>query len=67
MITFQCASELQNDVTVVRNGVFNMDAVNFELSPLIKMTVPKEYNDKSILEWSERKYLFLLIDIKNYD
>ncbi len=38
--------------------LFTMDAVNRELGPLIRMTVPRAWADKPIAEWPTGRVLF---------
>ncbi len=57
MHTFTFSSELQVSVDDLLR-TFTMSAVNAELRPLVRMTAPKSWASRSILEWPERQALF---------
>ncbi len=58
MIEFECSSEHNVDVEMLRENTFSMSGVNFELSPLVRMTFPRRYSDMSILEWPKNQHVF---------
>ena len=58
MIEFECSSEHNIDVETLGKNVFSMSGVNFELSPLVRMTSPRRYLDISILEWPKNQRVF---------
>lgn len=58
MIEFECLSEHNVDVETLRKNAFSMSGVNFELSPLVRMTSPRRYSDMSILEWPKNQQVF---------
>ncbi len=58
MIEFECSSEHNVDVEILRKNAFSMNGVNFELSPLVRMTSPRCYSDMSILEWPRNQHVF---------
>ena len=58
MIEFECTSELRVGAERLRRDAFTMEGVNFELFPIIKMTSPNNYSDKSILEWPKNERIF---------
>ncbi len=61
MIEFEYSSELKIDAEILRKDAFTMKGVNFELFPLVKMTSPTHYSDKSILEWPKNQRVFTSI------
>jgi hypothetical protein len=55
---FQIASNLSADAGTLNRELFNMEGVNRELSPWIRMSAPPEWRDKPITEWPCRVSLF---------
>ena len=58
MIEFDYTSELRVEADALRKDAFTMKGVNFELFPPIKMTSPKKYSEKSIIEWPKNVGVF---------
>lgn len=58
---FECLSEHNIDVEILRKNAFTMKGVNFELFPLVKMTSPKNYSGMSILKWPQNQHVFTSI------
>ncbi len=50
-MTFSITTELNAPASVVWAGVATMRGVNYELAPLVRMTAPAAFRERSIDEW----------------
>lgn len=57
MPTFTYASDLQVPAEQIL-AMLTMEGVNAELNPLVKMTAPAGFRDRSILLWPVRQHVF---------
>ena len=55
---FEIESKLRVDVDSLANELFSMEAVNQELSPLVRMSVPSEWRNVPIRQWPCGEFLF---------